>query len=34
LHEPCTYRRVARVDVANIIFELVERIWVIVNEKA
>ena len=33
LNEPCTYRRVARVDVANIIFEFVECIWIIVNKE-
>jgi hypothetical protein len=34
LYESCTYWRVARVDIADVIFELVEGVWVIVYEKA
>ena len=34
LHESCTYWRVTRINIADVIFELVESVWVIIYEKA
>ena len=34
LNKPRTYRRIARIDVADVIFKLVNCLWVIIDKEA